>query len=353
MKIIHIGSVAGLGGLETWVRGLAEAQARRGHRVEVMQPPWTRPDAEIFTQLPVLRWNPELADNFDIIHSHGTSGFHNRMIRRTSRKPIVHTYYGTILGIQIAMRWFQNLVGWNGRSVPLGIWYEISGGRSADAVIAISPKVASEVRKYYGVAGKKITVIPGGYRRQSEIESRDCLRRSLGFPESKFLFAFVSRQDPLKNPAAVFAALRIVQSRFPQAALVAAPKQEVPADLDIVTLDVPPHKMNRLYRAANALIHPSVYDAYALSVHEAMANGLPVIVSSGTGAAYYCADRTDALILKEVRGPKLVNAIAEAMFALLESAELCARLGHEAERKFAPMDWEWVEAETAKVYGRI
>jgi glycosyltransferase involved in cell wall biosynthesis len=353
MRILHIGSVAGIGGLETWVRSLAEAQAKRGHSVVLMQPPWTKPGGETFTQLPVREWNPGLAGSFDVIHTHGTSGFHNRAIRRTSHKPIVHTYYGTILGIQIAMRWFQNLIGWNGKSVPLGIWYEIASGRPADAVIAISPKVESEIRRYYGISGKIVTVIPGGYLRQSGIASRECLRRSMDLPEFKFLFAFVSRQDPLKNPAAAFAALKIVKSRFPQVALVAAPRQEVPAGLDIVTVDVPPQKMNQLYRAANALIHPSVYDAYALSVHEAMANGLPVIVSRGTGAAYYCADRTDALLLPDVRGPKLVDAIAKAMFALVESTELCARLGREAERKFAPMDWDWVETETAKVYARL
>jgi glycosyltransferase involved in cell wall biosynthesis len=353
MKILHIGSVAGIGGLETWVRSLAESQAKRGHSVELMQPPWTQSGLETFTQLRVLDWNPGLAGGFDIIHTHGTSGFHNRVIRRSAHKPIVHTYYGTIAGIQIGMGWFPNFIGWNGKSVPLGIWYEIASGHSADAVIAISPKIDREIRRYYGISRKVITVIPGGYLRQSGIASRESLRQSLDLPDSKFLFAFVARRDPMKNTDAVFAAFRIVQSRFPEAALVVAPKQDVPADLGIRSIELPPQRINEIYRAVDVLIHPSVHDPYALSVHEAMANGLPVIVSRGTGASDYCADGRDALVLPSVRGQKFVDALARAMSVLIESKELRERLGREAERKFAPMDWDWVEAETAKVYMRL
>jgi hypothetical protein len=40
MRVIHIGELAGLGGLQNWVCSVAEAQARRGYEVELMQAPW-------------------------------------------------------------------------------------------------------------------------------------------------------------------------------------------------------------------------------------------------------------------------------------------------------------------------
>src|SRR5467141_4493129 len=39
VRVIHLGEAAGLGGLQNWVCSLAEAQARRGFEVQLMQPP--------------------------------------------------------------------------------------------------------------------------------------------------------------------------------------------------------------------------------------------------------------------------------------------------------------------------
>src|SRR5436309_15257893 len=97
VKILHIGEVAGLGGLQKWVCSVAEAQANRGYEVELMQPPWVDPASRVYTELPVHRWNLERVYNFDIILSHGLGGYENRKIRKIASKPIVHSYYGTIL----------------------------------------------------------------------------------------------------------------------------------------------------------------------------------------------------------------------------------------------------------------
>jgi glycosyltransferase involved in cell wall biosynthesis len=353
MKVIHIAEAAGLGGLQNWVCSLAEAQVRRGFEVELMQPPWIDPASRVYSTLPVHEWDPERVPGFDLVHSHGISGFQNKRIRREARKPIVHTYYGTIVGIQIALRWFQNLVGWNGLDTPRNILREAASGQAANAVIAISPKVQSEIRRFYGIAGKKISVIPGGYLRGGDNTSRECLRRTMRLPESRFLFLFVGRADPVKNPSAALAAFHAVRSRFPEAGLVLAPKQDLPANEDVFTVELEPHMMGQLYRAVDALIHPSVYDAYSLAVHEAMASGLPVIVSRGTGAADYCTDRTDALILPPKRGSGLVDALAEMMCSLIESQDLRLKLGKAAASKFGAMDWDWVDSETAEVYSRL
>jgi glycosyltransferase involved in cell wall biosynthesis len=353
VKILHLAEVAGLGGLQNWVCSLAEAQARRGFEIDLMQPPWIDPASQIHTSLPVRQWDLEQVRGFDIVHSHGVSGFQNGRIGREMQKPIVHTYYGTILGIQIALRWFQNLVGWNGLDAPRNILREAAGGRNANAVIANSPKVRSEIRKFYGIAKKKITVIPGGYARNGDRTSRESLRRALGLPESGFLFLFVGRADPVKNFPAAIAAFRRVRARFPNAYLVLAPKQGSDMGGGTVGVELPPQKMNLLYRGVDALVHPGFYEAYSLAVHEALANGLPVIVGRNTGNADYCTDRADALILPRKRGSALVDSLTEMMCSLIESQKLRTRLGMAAVSKFGVMDWDWVESETAKVYSRL
>ncbi len=353
VKVLHIGEVAGLGGLQNWVCSVAEAQARRGYQVELMQPPWVDPSSRVYTALPVHRWNLERVRDFDIVHSHGLGGFENRKIRKIAPKPIVHSYYGTILGIQIALRWFQNLVGWNGLTVPRNIVRDAMCGHAAHTVIAISPKVRSEIRRFYGIRNRKVTVIPGGYSRDGYVASHESLRLVLGLPEFGFLFLFVGRADPVKNFSAAIEAFRRVRARFRDSYLVLAPKQDSDMGDGTVGVELPPQRMNALYRCVDALVHPGFYEGYSLAVHEALANGLPVIVSRNTGIADYCTHRTDALILPRKRGSGLVESLAEMMGSLIGSQDLRTALGAEATRKFAMMDWDWVAAETEKVYSSL
>lgn len=354
MRIIHLGDVAGIGGLQNWICSLAEAQARRGFEVQLMQPPWAAPGGQLFTNLPVHTWDLQRIRNFDIVHSHGCSGFQNRRIRRTAKRPnIVQTYYGTIIGIQFALRWFQNLVGWNGLHVPRYIWREALGGQAADAVIANSPKVQSEIRRFYGIRKRKITVIPGGYSRDTNDAQKEFLRRTLGLPESGFLFLIVGRADPVKNLSDALAAFHLTKSRFHNSYLVLAPKQDLDPNEGIIGVDLAPQKMSQLYRSVDALIHPSHYEAYSLAVHEALANGLPVIVGRNTGNANYCTDRVNALILPRRRGPGLVHSMSQMMCSLIESDDFRSALSKEASRKFGVMDWEWVATETERVYSSL
>jgi len=354
LKVVHLGDIAGLGGLQNWICSLAEAQTRRGFAVHLMQPPWAASQGQLFTNLPVHAWDLAKVRDFDIVHSHGCAGFRNRKIRSEAKRPrIVHTYYGTILGIQVALRWFQNLVGWNGLHVPRYIIREALGGLAADAVIANSPKVRSEITRYYQIRKSKIFVIPGGYSRDTDHAPKEFLRRTLDLPESGFLFLFVGRADPVKNLPAALAAFQQTKAHFPDSYLVLAPNQDVNPTEGIIGLELGPQKMNQLYRSVDVLIHPSHYEAYSLAVHEALANGLPVVVGQNTGNANYCTDRVNALILPRRRGTGLVHSMSQMMSFLIESDDLRSALGREAARKFGEMDWDWVAAETEKVYSSV
>jgi glycosyltransferase involved in cell wall biosynthesis len=353
LRVLHIGEVAGLGGLQNWVCSLAEAQARRGYEVELMQPPWVAVESQVFTDLPVHTWDLGMTRNFDIVHTHGVSGYQNRKIQTVTPRPIVHTYYGTIVGIHIALRWFQNFFGWNGLGVPRNIVREAAGGRAADAVIAISPKVRSEIKRFYLIGEKKISVIPGGYFRDQDDSPKESLRRALGLPESGFLFLFVGRDDPVKNFSGALAAYHSTRSRFPDSYLVLAPKQNSARTDGVIGVELAPQKMSQLYRSVDALIHPGFYDGYSLAVHEALANGLPVVVGRNTGIADYCLSQVNALVLPRKRGLELVHSLSQMMCSLVESDHLRFTLGREAARIFGAMDWDWVAAETERVYSSL
>jgi glycosyltransferase involved in cell wall biosynthesis len=355
VRIIHLGEVAGLGGLQNWICSLAEAQKRLGFDVHLMQPPWVADGTQVFTSIPVHTWDLKKVGDFDIIHSHGCSGFQDATIRKNAGKAIVHSYYGTIVGIQIALRWFQNFIGWNGLGIPRNILREAIGGRTANAVIANSPKVRSEIIRFYGVLPRKISVIPAGFTRHMQIEDtqKKFLRQKLNLPEGGFMFLFVGRPDPVKNLPTALAAFRLVRSRFQDSFLVLAPNQLSPTGEGTIGVELPPDRMSQLYRAADALIHPGFYEAYSVAIHEALAHGLPSIIGRNTGNADYCTDEVDALILPRKRGALLIDALSRLMCSVIESDDLRSRLSKEAARKFGSMDWDWVAAETEKVYSSV
>jgi glycosyltransferase involved in cell wall biosynthesis len=237
-------------------------------------------------------------------------------------------------------------------SASRAIFREAAGGHASDAVIAKSPKVRSEIKRFYRITENKISVIPGGYFRDHDQTPKESLRRALSLPESRFLFLFVGRADSVKNFPGPLAAYHSTRSRFPDSCLVLAPKQNLPPTAGGIEVELAPQKMSQLYRSVDALIHPAFYEAYSLAVHEALANGLPV-VGRNTGNADYCLPRVNALILPRKHGSELINSLSQMMCSLVESDHMRITLGTEASHMFGMMDWDWVAAETNKVHSSL
>ena len=103
------------------------------------------------------------------------------------------------------------------------------------------------------------------------------------------------------------------------------------------------------YSAADALLHPTVYDTFGLVVAEAMAYGLPVVVSRAAGIS--------DLIKHGISGWVLEKGTAEetalALGALAREATLCERLGDGARAVAARRTWDDVAADTMAVYRSV
>lgn len=165
-------------------------------------------------------------------------------------------------------------------------------------------------------------------RRQSEV-----LRRSLGLPDRYFLAS--KRFIPKKN------LLRVIQAfaRYRRAAGAEAwdlvilgngpLEQEIRHTIE--TLDLEMHvrlpgfkqydEMPNYYGLASAFIHASTTEQWGLVVNEAMAAGLPVLVSKRCGCAPdLVRDGRNGLLLD----PDDVGQMANAMLRLAERSDLSA-----------------------------
>jgi UDP-glucose:(heptosyl)LPS alpha-1,3-glucosyltransferase len=91
------------------------------------------------------------------------------------------------------------------------------------------------------------------------------------------------------------------------------------------------------YAAADVYAAPSLEDSFNLPVLEAMACGLPVLVSRLAGISEYIADGVDGILLQNPGDP---SALAGSLSLLLQQPELRRSLGENAARKARQFSWD-------------
>lgn len=164
--------------------------------------------------------------------------------------------------------------------------------------IAVSERVARDMRQYYPEVGGRIIVINNGVdveRFSPEVCSghRQQERDKLGLNDGNTVFLFVSNNFRLKGLNDLLAAMPEVLRELPDAVLLiagsdrpgryAAQARKLMGSVRFVGRV---EDIRGLYAAADLLVHPSYYDSFGGVCLEAMACGLPVVVSRNCGAAF-------------------------------------------------------------------
>lgn len=83
-------------------------------------------------------------------------------------------------------------------------------------------------------------------------------------------------------------------------------------DIELITEVLPPVLMAALYRACHALVHPYRGEGLGLPILEAMASGLPVVVT-GAGACLDFADEANALLIPAQVVPTVLEGLGPAV----------------------------------------
>jgi alpha-1,3-rhamnosyl/mannosyltransferase len=199
--------------------------------------------------------------------------------------------------------------------------------RRARLVIAVSEFTKAEAVELLGVEPDRVRVIPHGVTSPFEPYG----------PSAGGDYALaVGTLEPRKNLArAVLAAERAgVELR------VVGPPGWGGVDIDTVGF-VEDEELARLYRGAQCLVYPSLYEGFGLPVLEAMACGTPV-VTSATGATAEVAG--DAAVLVD---PLDVDALAAGIREAIDRREELRAAGLERASQFT---WEKAARQTVDVY---
>jgi glycosyltransferase involved in cell wall biosynthesis len=104
------------------------------------------------------------------------------------------------------------------------------------------------------------------------------------------------------------------------------------------------------YAAADAYAGPSLEDAFALPPAEAMACGLPAIVSIRAGVSELITDGVDGLILKD---PRDARSLAGMILSLHNDSALRQRLGDNAARTAQEFSWDRNARELETVFEEV
>jgi len=221
-------------------------------------------------------------------------------------------------------------------------------------VIAVSQRIEHDLRTLYH-ARMPMTVIYHGvdlgtFASDRQGSARSAVRDQIGLESLHFAFLFVG--DMRKGGRqCIHALLRLkcahllFVSRSPDLAY-----RSLAAQLGLAervhflgtTTDV-----QKYYAAADALLLPTHYDSFAMVVAEAMASGLPVIVSRQAGASELIDPGVNGLLLQDFRD---INELAEKMDLLQHDRALAARMGAAARRTAEKYSWDSVAEQTMRVY---
>lgn len=212
-------------------------------------------------------------------------------------------------------------------------------------IVAVSHRVKAEVIRHYGVPAEKISVIHNGVdgdEFKPDAEARRVIRAELGLMETDYTLLFVG--TGFKRKGLQFA-IRAVD-RVPSARLLVAGEGRA-APHPRVRMLGRRSDVGRLYAAADAFIFPTLYDPFPNATLEAMASGLPIIVSRGAGVSEIIDG--DSLIIED---PMNVDELGAAV-KRLEDPALRASMGAAARRKALLRPHETVLAENLALYERV
>ena len=217
-------------------------------------------------------------------------------------------------------------------------------------VVTQSHLLARDLTHFYGLPAERTIVAHGGVNAEhfdprARLALRDAARRELSLAEDEFCFLFIGNNWLIKG---LYHVLRALAELDAGQLLIVGADVEQPdswrrfaAELGVASrIRFLPRRPDVLfyYAAADVLVAPSVYDTFPLMPLEAMACGLPTIISRATGVAEI-AGPDDALV---VAHPDDTAELAAAMRRAMLDAALRAHLVDNGLRLANSSSWDGI-----------
>ena len=212
---------------------------------------------------------------------------------------------------------------------------------------AVSQLTAREVQRHFGRPDVHVIsngVDTGTFNPEIRQRRRAESRRWLGFVDADFVLLLVGNDWKTKGLVCLLAAVAACPE-LPFKVLVVGRDDRGLYRPTLVRLRLservqfanPSPDVMQFYAAADVYVGPSLHDSFALPPQEAMACGLPVIVSERAGVSELIHDGADGFILRDPRDSATLAGLLRRLFT---DPDLCSRLGETAARTARRYSWE-------------
>jgi glycosyltransferase involved in cell wall biosynthesis len=225
-------------------------------------------------------------------------------------------------------------------------------------LILTSPQSGQDLRRFYGPGTLSRVVSTGLDHETFSPERRGLLRpaarRELGMTDESFVILLIGNDLRKKGIRTLLSALERSHDLAIDLIVVGredpGPFRAMVSNRDVwkrVHFLQPRPDVEYYYAAADAYMGPSLEDTFALPAAEAMACGLPVVISAKAGAAQWVTDGVDGVILKD---PNDASSLARIMRRLYGDRDFQALLGARAAQKVREYTWERSAGELAAIF---
>ncbi len=287
----------------------------------------------------------------DLIHTHTSKGgFIGRLAARIAKaKKVIHTVHG------FAFHEFSSPF-----AQAFYSWLERYASRFCQRLIFVNKKDCDCAReKKIGDERKRRIVYNGiNYRAIEKISPNYQLKNELRLPDDAFLLTFTGRLSAQKNPKVLIEGLPNILKDYPNTYLLL-----IGDDLGLEKELRVKAKRLKVYdnvrflgfrkdcvaclKSSDCFVLPSLWEGLSISLLEAMACGLPCLVSDIKGNNEVIVDGKNGFLFP----PKAPDCFAEKVKQLIASKELRRRLGEEAKRTVRELFSEEIFLrETMKIY---
>lgn len=290
---------------------------------------------------------------FDVVHSH-ENGWQGR-VQTIHVKPVRRNLLAGRSGWRLALRWLK--IASSPRLLTY-LWLEGARfrARPGQQVVLTSSSLRADALAAYPHAIGAMTIVTPGVALPEAGWDRAAARRDLDLPDHGRLLLFVANDYARKGLTTLLAALvtlpsdvrlavvgntgQVQRFRDLASALGVAGRVHFLGALDGVA---------RAYRAADALVHPTLDDTFAMVVLEGLAHGLPVVVSGPAqcGISALLKDGKNALLLTD---PQDSKELVGTLQRLLSDQALQQRLSANGRAFAQEHSWEKAAAAYERLY---
>jgi glycosyltransferase involved in cell wall biosynthesis len=232
-------------------------------------------------------------------------------------------------------------------SALIRLYYETVAKRACDraaAVLTVSAFTRLQILEWSGIPPDKVSDVSCGVEASYRPEGE-----TYGFRFPYLLC--VSNRKPHKNESRLVMAfarakvsgMHLVFTGEPSPRIMRCIEKERVKDRVHFTGIVPETELPALYRGAEALVFPSLYEGFGLPVLEAMACGTPVVTASTTAMPEIAGDA--ALLVDPTSVEQIVHAIERIVDD--DSLRLCLR--EKGLLRAAQFSWEQTRDRVRKV----